>query len=156
MLFRPFLMRIWESQSTSVPTIEFSPFGKLTLQDNGRKWFGLLSGVVPENQVEISIETQADDPALEEKMSNLRSFIENLPQHVERLFEFVHSQFSGGMQEKSLGDLKEMYFLVAIELKSDCKTFWVVLEPGLNVTSIHNHFLRFTIVRDEIGWSNIS
>ena len=121
-------MRIWESQSTSLQTIDFSPFGELTSQNNGREWFERLSGVVPENSVEISIETQAKDAALNEKISKLRAFVEELPQHIERLFEFIQAQFSE-RQEKTLRELKEMYFLAAIELKSDCKTFWVVLLP---------------------------
>ena len=68
------------------------------------------------------------------------------------LFNHIHQRDKWG---KSAEELRSMYFLTAINLKKDGETFWVVLGPALDVDSIFNHFLRFTLVKYEIIWSNL-
>ncbi|MEI6410550.1 MAG: hypothetical protein WCR52_14265 [Bacteroidota bacterium] len=38
--------------------------------------------------------------------------------------------------------------------EKDNKTWWLTLEPDVHVTSVYNHFLRFTMLERSIIWAN--
>ena len=63
--------------------------------------------------------------------------------------------FSATGDDKTIQELRQMYFLTAVELKKDNKDWWIVLEPALDVDPIYDHFLRFTVRDGTITWSNL-
>ncbi len=145
-----------KTKSKEDKILNFPPFGKLNLQNDGREWVGVVSGIVPSNLVEISIETEVNDEYLDRKIVKLEDFIQKLLKQLDELFDHVHAQFSGSKWDSTPSQLKQMYFLTAVSIKADCATFWVVLEPEIAVDSIFNHLLRFTVIGDEITWFNFA
>ena len=53
-------------------------------------------------------------------------------------------------------DIRAMYCLSAVMLKSDNTSWWLVLEPAFDIETVYHHFLRFTMVKREIGWANFA
>ena len=150
-----FLTDLMNPVSSDRGSVEFQPYGKLKYKKREGGWFGTLDGIVPGNRVEIFIEGNRNE-IQSYKFEMMSEFVANLDSLLERLFGHIHQNFLDTKWERNIDELLEMYFLAAISLKGDGEGFWVVLEPSFDVDSIFDLFIRFTIVKDEIIWSNIS
>lgn len=75
---------------------------------------------------------------------------------VENLFVYLYVSLAKTPYSRPLEQLKQMYFLTAVELKADNHEWWMTLEPNYDVPTIYNFFPRYTIKDGEIVWSNLS
>lgn len=73
---------------------------------------------------------------------------------VNELYDLAYKKYKDTEFEVTRKEIEKMYFLTSVNLKEDNKTWWLVLEPNFNVTSIYNHFLRFTMLDRKIVWAN--
>lgn len=150
-----FLTDLVKSEASGQSPLDFQPYGQLTYKKSEGGWFGRLEGILPDNPIEICIEGDRNEKP-SRRLEIVSEFITELDPLMERLFGYIHQNFLDSKWERSAEELREMYFLTAITLKIDGETFSVVLEPGFDVDSIFNQFLRFRLVKHEITWSNIS
>jgi hypothetical protein len=122
--------------------------------ERDREWFALLANISLRGEVEISISVKSKEvdinPYLQSISALVTRYAEITEMLLQKVFKSLH-QYSG---EKTILDYHDYYFLSAISLKQDNRTWWLVLEP-LDVPSIINHFWRFTMVDQEIVWSNV-
>lgn len=130
------------------------PFGQLFFYDRNKEWFGRVENIHPHMKVELSIAADNEEQSIEDKIELVRQLALDYDLIILGLQKLVFKSFEHTIYEKSFDEIKEMYFLVAVALKSDNKTWWLTMEPHFNVTSIYNHFRRFTMVDREIVWAN--
>ena len=135
-------------------SLKIEPFGELIFNKRENEWFGYMNNIFPTHQVECGIEVESKRSELEEKIQFFRYFVEHIEVTNLRLFEFIHQRYENS--GKTVDELKCMYFLRALTLKDDGKTWRIVFEPNFDVESIYNHFIRFTYVDKKITWSNLS
>jgi hypothetical protein len=133
-------------------TIE--PYGKIEYNFKEKEWFGSVNSISPTNQVELTISIDNDNEDITYKIQLLNNFVADYNFIMKKLYDLSYLKYKGTKWEKSLEEIKTMYFLTAVDLKSDDRTWWLVLEPNFDVTSIYNNFLRFTMVDRIIVWAN--
>ena len=104
------------------------------------------------NRIELSIETTTDQPPTYEQIGEVVTFLLSCKELERKLLLEVYNDYSKTEYAKQFDEISKMYYLTAVTLKSNGE-WWVVLEPG-NVSSVYNHFKRFTISEGEVVWSS--
>jgi hypothetical protein len=127
---------------------------QLRYNTRDHQWFGLVNDLYPGQAVELTLE--GDQEGLTSKMTRVRALAADAAAIVERLHGLAYRKYQGTAWAKPLAEIRAMYFLSAVTLKSDNTTWWLVLEPEFNLETIYNQFLRFTMVNREIVWANFA
>ena len=135
-------------------TIE--PFGNINFKSKDQEWFGLVDNIAPNNKVELIISAYYSNEDISDKIESVKQFAIDYNSVMTSLYELAYQKYKNSQWEKTLDEIKEMYFLTAVSLKDDNKTWWLVLEPDFKVETIYNHFLRFTMVDRKIVWANFN
>ena len=135
-------------------TIE--PFGNINFKSKDQEWFGLVDNIAPNNKVELIISADDSNQDISDKIESVKQFAIDYNSVMTSLYELAYQKYKNSQWEKTLDEIKEMYFLTAVSLKDDNKTWWLVLEPDFKVETIYNHFLRFTMVDRKIVWANFN
>ena len=135
-------------------TIEL--FGNIEYKSNDKEWFGLVDNIAPNNKVELIISADDSNQDISDKIESVKQFAIDYNSVMTSLYELAYQKYKNSQWEKTLEEIKEMYFLTAVSLKADNKTWWLVLEPDFKVDTIYNHFLRFTMVDRKIVWVNFN
>lgn len=130
------------------------PFGELHYHQKDKEWFGCVDNICPDSKVELSICVDNERQDLSLKIDLVKGLARDYDAVKEKLHELTYIKYKNTEWEKSLDEIKRMYFLAGVSLKEDNRTWWLVLEPVFDVTSIYNHFLRFTMVERKIVWAN--
>lgn len=133
-------------------TIE--PFGKIEFNKRDKEWFGLVDNICPDNKVELSISVDNINEELNDKIELVKKLATDYVTIVRDLYDLAYKKYKDTEFEVTREEIEKMYFLTAVNLKEDNKTWWLVLEPNFNVTSIYDHFLRFTMLDRKIIWAN--
>ena len=133
-------------------TIE--PFGNIEYKKRDKEWFGLVDNICPDNKVELSISVDNIDQDLNEKIELVKKFAADYEVIVADLYDLAYKKYKDTEFEVTREEIEKMYFLTAVNLKADNRTWLLVLEPDFNVTSIYDHFLRFTMLDRKIIWAN--
>lgn len=128
------------------------PFGEFRYVETGSYWICFSETVFPGSNLEIVFEVENSDQDLFTKIT----LTKNLLQNIESLKEKIYNHIALNFSEKSIEKVKTMWFLSAICLENDNKTWKVVFEPDFDIETIFNHFLRFSILDSEITWSNLN
>lgn len=121
-----------------------------------RHWFGQVNDLYPGHAVELTVEGDHNPEGLATKLALVRGLAADVDALLEQLYRLAYLKYEGTQWTKPLAEIRTMYFLSGITLKSDNTTWWLVLEPEFNVGSIYNHLLRFTMVNREIVWANFA
>jgi hypothetical protein len=130
------------------------PFGELQFYERDKAWFGRVDNISPGNKVELGICVDGEHDDFSDKIISIRQFAADYYTVIEKLYRLAYIKYKDSKWGKPLDEIKKMYFLTAVTLKSDNKTWWLVLEPSFDVGTIYNHFLRFTMVDQEIVWAS--
>lgn len=130
------------------------PFGELQFHEKDKEWSGQVGNISPEDKVELSICVDSYRDDLSDKIASIRKFASDYRAVIEKLYMLAYIKYQNTPWEKPLDEIKKMYLLAAVTLKSDNKTWWLVLEPALDTASIYNQLLRFTMIDNEIVWAN--
>ena len=117
-------------------TIE--PFGELHYHKREKEWFGRVDNISPDNKVELSINVDNDKEDLSDKIVLVQKLAAEYDVFIESLYRLACMKYKNTKWEIPLDEIKKMYFLTAVTLKSDNKTWWLVLEPVFDVESIYN------------------
>jgi len=133
-------------------TIE--PFGKLEFNKKSKEWFGLVNNICPNNQVELSISVENPDQEIVDKIELVKNFADNYETIAADLYELAYKKYKDTEFEVTRKEIEKMYFLIAVDLKNDNRTWWLTLEPNFDVASSYNHFLRFTLQDRKVIWAN--
>lgn len=128
----------------------------LRYHSKDHQWFGLVNDLYPGHGVELTVEGDLAPEGLAAKLALVRELAADLDDIREQLHRLAYHKYQGTQWAKSLADIKAMYFLSAVTLKSDNTLWWLVLEPEFDVETVYNHFLRFTMVKREIVWANFA
>ena len=131
-------------------------FGNINFKSKDQEWFGLVDNIAPNNKVELLISSDDSNQDISDKIESIKQFAIDYNSVLSSLYELVYQKYKNSQWEKTLDEIKEMYFLTAVSLKDDNKTWWLVLEPDFKVETIYNHFLRFTMVDRKIVWANFN
>lgn len=134
-------------------TIE--PFGKIEFNQKDKAWFGLVDNICPNNKVELSISADNIDQELNEKIELIKKLAVDYKAIIADLYSLIYKKYKDTKFEVTRPEIEKMYFLTAVNLKEDNRTWWFTLEPNNNVTSIYDHFIRFTMVDRKIIWTNL-
>lgn len=127
-------------------------FGEFRYVNIDNKWICSTARAYTKNEIEISFEVENKEQDLTEKLALMKKFVDEISVVEKVIFNHILEKIPA----KTLDELKTLWFLSAIELKNDNQTWWIVLEPNFETETKYNHFLRFTIVKKEIIWSNFS
>jgi hypothetical protein len=133
-------------------TIE--PFGNIEYKKWDKEWFGRVNNICPNNKVELSISVENRDQDLNDKLELVKKMAADYENIVANLYDFAFNKYKYTSFEVTREEIEKMYFLIGVNLKEDNKTWWLTLEPDFSVTSIYNHFLRFTMQDRKIIWAN--
>jgi hypothetical protein len=135
--------------------MDIEQFVEIKFNNQDKEWIGTVDGISPNNKVELSISVDNDKQNILEKIELIKKFSTDYDVIMSKLYDLTFQKHKNTKWEKSLDDIKQMYFLTAVALKNDNKTWWITLEPNFNVPTIYNHFLRFTMVNNNIVWMNL-
>jgi hypothetical protein len=133
-------------------TIE--PFGNIEFKKRDKEWFGLVENICPHNKVELSISVDNIDHDLNDKIELVKTFATEYETILADLYDLVYKKYKNTKFEVTRKEIEKMYFLTAVNLKEDNKTWRLTLEPNFKVTAIYNHFLRFTLLDRKVIWAN--
>lgn len=134
--------------------MEINPFGELSYTNSDNGWFGRVKKIHPDFLVELCVEVDSKEQDISERIELIRQLASDYESVMSMLYEKVYMVYENTLFEKPLEEIKKMYFLAAITLKNDGKSWWIVLEPHPTNPSIHDHFLRFTLEDRKITWTN--
>ncbi|HBK88534.1 MAG: hypothetical protein U0289_06155 [Cyclobacteriaceae bacterium] len=137
--------------------ITLDKFGTLKFFRKGKDhyWFGRVRNIFPDHEVELTIHVKDHEPPSTMQVNLIADFAQSHDKLMLMLYEYLHESFALAGDNRSVNDLRKMYFLSSVELKADNKEWWIVLEPGLNVDSKHNFLPRFTVREGRVTWSNL-
>jgi hypothetical protein len=152
-------MNFWEfigldKRKMAIKPITIEPFGQLEYEKANKQWFGRVENISPNNIVELSISVEHPDQDIDDKIELIKNLAADYESIVANLYDLFYENLKGTKYELTRAEIEQMYFLAAVVLKADNKTWWLVLEPDYRVTSIYNHFLRFTMIGRTIVWAN--
>jgi len=133
-------------------TIE--PFGNIKFNERNKEWFGLVDNICPNHKVELSISVNNVAQNLDDKLELVKKLAADYDRIVTDLYDLAYKSYKNTQSEVTRNEIEKMYFLTAVNLKEDNRTWWLVLEPAFNVNSRYNHFLRFTMLDRKIIWAN--
>lgn len=114
-------------------------------------WFGILDSIVNGSKVELTIDTLNGQSPTELQVKSIEEVINNILQYTNLLYSHLNVAYG----DLSLDEIKNMYFLAAIEIKNNHNELWFTLEAMPHVFSIYDGFKRFTVIDKEIVWSNV-
>ncbi|WP_316845691.1 hypothetical protein [Pedobacter psychrodurus] len=143
-----------ESIYNDSKSIIVEPFGRLIYNRKEKNWYGVVPNLHPDHNIELSISTESEDQQIDDKVELVKKLASDYDAIIANLQYLIFRRFENTNFEKSLDEIKEMYNLISVDLKSDSKTWWLVMEPDFKVASIYNHYQRFTMVDREIVWAN--
>ncbi len=131
-------------------------FGTLKLLTKGQDyyWFGRVKNISPDNEVELTINVNDKDQSLTKQTKLISDLADNYDYLMTMLYDYMRTSFARTGDNKTVDNLKQMYFLTAVELKKDNQDWWIVLEP-FDVETIYNFFPRFTVRDMKVTWSNL-
>jgi hypothetical protein len=136
-------------KNIAIPTI-----GNLAQQPESKVWFGHVSINSLSPSIELEIETIEGAIPTDKQIESIIDLPISYISTLGLLFGYLENSSLG--KDFSRQELEQMYFLAAINLKEDNKTWWYVLEPDISVTSIYNFFIRFTVINDVVIWCNVN
>ena len=136
--------------------MKIGAFGNIEFKSKDKEWFGLMDNITPNNKVELTISAEDSNQDISDKIESVQQFAVDYNSVMENLYELAFQKYKNSQGEKTLNEIKEMYFLSSVSLKADNKTWWLVLEPECRVDAIYNHFLRFTMIDRKIVWANFN
>jgi hypothetical protein len=136
------------------PILTIEPFGQLRYRARLKAWQGWASNVVPDRQVELSIAANSKNEDISEQLAALRQFAADADAIVANLVELSYLALKGTKWELPLIEVEKMYFLSAIALQENHRSWWVVLEPEFDVPTIYSQLLRFTVTDGVVTWKN--
>jgi hypothetical protein len=131
-------------------------FGNIEYKKSSKEWFGLVDNICPNNKVELNLSVNNKDEELNDKIELVKKFALDYENIISKLYDLAYKKYKDTQFEVTRTEIEEMYFLSAVNLKEDNKTWWLVLEPNFNVTSVYDHLLRFTMLEREIIWANFN
>lgn len=129
-------------------------FGEINFISKDNEWFGRVNNISPDNKVELTICVDNKDQNITEKVELIKEFAADYNTIMADLYDLAFKKYKDTQCQKSLEEIMQMYFLTAVVLKKDNKTWWLTLEPNVNVTSMYDHFLRFIMLDRKITWAN--
>lgn len=132
--------------------INIEPFGEFEFFRSDDTWLARTKNIIPDLEIELSIENENPSVFSLNKIPIIADFLKDINFIEGNIYQYIFEKFQ---YRKPLDKLKETYFLSALELKKDNKTWWMVYEPFCEMETIHNVFLRFTIMNKTIIWSNL-
>ncbi len=138
---------------TSIMTIEL--LWDLKYSGKDKEWFGPVANICPYNKVELSLCVEDKEQDINGKIELVKQFAKDYNSIMEELYNLAFRKYKHTEFEVTRKGIEQMYFLTAVNLKDDNRTWWLTLEPFGNVGSTYNHFLRFTMVDRKIIWTNI-
>ncbi len=130
------------------------PYGQIEFESKYKQWFGFVDNICPDNRVELTISVDNKGQDISHKIELLNKFSSDYKSIITELYDLAYKKFKSTEFEVTRKEIEEIYFLCSVDLKEDDKTWWLTLEPHFNVTSIYNHFLRFTMVDRTVIWAN--
>ncbi|MBX2925162.1 MAG: hypothetical protein KF746_23375 [Chitinophagaceae bacterium] len=98
-------------------TIE--PFGNINYKSKDQEWFGLVDNIAPNNKVELIIFADGSNQNIDDKIESVKQFASDYNSVMPKLYELAYQKYKNTQWEKTLDQIKEMYFLTAVSLKSD-------------------------------------
>ena len=128
----------------------------LRYHSKDHQWFGLVNDLYPGYGVELTVEGDQSPEGLTSKLALVRELAADLNDILEQLYRLAYRKYQDTPWAKPLADIRTMYFLSAVTLKSDNTSWWLVLEPVFDVETVYNQLLRFTMVKREIVWANFA
>jgi hypothetical protein len=131
--------------------IKIEPFGEFEYRNSERIWICFAKNVYSKNELELSFEVENQNQNLDNKIELMENFVNEISLVESYIYDFVQKRVS----EKTIDEIKSIWFLSAIELKNDNENWWVTFEPNFDCETIYNHFLRFTFNNNKIIWSNL-
>jgi hypothetical protein len=137
--------------------ITLDKFGTLKSFRKGKDhyWFGRVRNISPDHEVELTIHVKDQEPPSAMQVKLIADFAQSHNQLMLMLCEYLQESLLLAGDNRSVDDLRKMYFLSSVELKEDNKEWWIVLEPGFNVDPKHNFLPRFTVSDGRVTWSNL-
>ena len=126
---------------------------KFSKRDN--TWEGKIKTIYSEIPVDVFLEVENEHENINEQVKIITTFFNEYEDFSPSFYQLIFKQYSESTFQKSIEEIRRMYFLSSVGLKKDNITCWVVLEPSFEVASIYNHFMRFTVHNKEVVWSNI-
>ena len=147
----------WLKKKIEEPHFELLDYGtmKLNKNRNGFEWFGHVNLPISKIPIELTIEVEGQNMPSYEQALLIKEFVNQWQKTSSILYEYMAETFRNSKWQKEKDELKNMYFLSAIDLKRDNYEWWIILEPEFDVVSIFNFLPRFTMKNDEIIWSNL-
>lgn len=130
--------------------MRIEPFGTFRYHPREQLWMANVDHLSPTHKVELSIGTDHAQADLSAKIKLLEGFVLDYDSIMDKLYQFIHQSYMNTSEEKTLEEIKAMYFLAAVTLQKDNRTWWLVLEPNFDVPTIYNHFQRFTMIERQI------
>jgi hypothetical protein len=130
--------------------------GTISYNRKTKEWFGNVDIICANNKVELTVSVVNETQDLTEKIELIKSFTNDCDSILADLYEHVYKSYNKTIHTKTLEEIKRMYFLTAVHLQIDNRTWYVTLEPANGVESIYNHFLRFTLTDRKIIWFNLA
>lgn len=131
-------------------TKTIDPFGEFSYSKRGKDWICFSKSIFPDSTLEISFNVDNAEQDLTEKIKLTLKFLQSVEILNNKIYEIIAKDYAN----KPIENVKEMWFLSAINLEKDNKTWLIVFEPSFDVETIYNHFLRFTVINNEIVWKN--
>ncbi|WP_420152410.1 hypothetical protein [Siphonobacter sp.] len=130
--------------------MRIEPFGTFDYHPREQLWKADVDHLSPTHKVELSIGTDHAQADLSDKIKLLEAFVLDYASIMERLYQFIYESYRKTSEAKTLEEIKTMYFLTAVTLQKDNRTWWLVLEPNFDVPTLYSHFQRFTMVERQI------
>lgn len=139
------------------PVLNLEGFGLLIFNTDksGNEWVWKVQNISKNYTVELSIEVEGNSTPSSNQENSVKQFFDSIETVEQVIFEYIHDCFKGTKWQRTEEDLKNMYYLSAITLKSDNADIWVTLEPQIDVPTIFNFLPRLTLRNNEIVWSNL-
>jgi len=134
--------------------MKIEPFGNINYLSSSKEWYGLVDNIAPNNKVELAISSEDPNQDITDRIESIKYFTIDYDNVMDCLYELAYQKYKNSKWEKSLAEIRKMYFLTAVSLKDDNKTWWLVLEPDFKVETIYNQFLRFTMIDRKVVWTN--
>jgi hypothetical protein len=126
------------------------PFGEFRYSKRYKDWLCYSPKILTYPHLEISFDVENEEQELSNKVNLTLAFLQNIESIKNDIYETIAKDYA----RKPIEEVKEMWFLSGIHLLNDDKTWHIVFEPNVDVETIYNHFLRFSVVNNEIVWNN--
>lgn len=119
-------------------------------------WIGNVDCIDLQGSFDLAIKTINENEPTFEQVLETQKFVSNYNLLILLLWKYFEIAFNNDVASVNCESIKQMYFLSRAELLSNNIEWRVTLEPNFNVPTIYNFLPRFTIINNEIVWSNCS